>query len=132
MWGQVLRYCQSWPVGEGGLSPYHFEAQAGLTLDVKPLNEGWMLPQALLNGMFFSERYHQHTLFDIVESVREGALDNKVLTYPELLEGRDTTIVYFWPDVKALSQEGTVNDPLLSRKVHELFESLMRQSIRHL
>lgn len=134
MWGHVLRYCQSRPVGDGRLSPYLFEAEACLTLHVKPFLEGWTSSHPLPHGTFFSERYHKHTFFDIVETVRKGGLDSKVLTYPELLEGHDTMIVYFWPDEQHHSLEETERHFYLSRnqKVHELFKSLMRQSIRHL
>ncbi len=132
MWGRVLRYCQSQPIGNGRLSPYIFEAQACLTLNVKPFHDGWASPHPLPHGTFFSERYHQHTIFDIVQAVREGELDSKVLTYPELLEGHDTAIVYFWPDEKVSEYEEIESDYSLNQRVHELFESLMNQAIRHL
>ncbi|GJL51818.1 MAG: hypothetical protein NPIRA01_30450 [Nitrospirales bacterium] len=135
MWRHVLGYCQSQPVGDGSLSSYLFEAEACLTLHVKPFSEDWASPHPLPHGTFFSERYHQHTLFDIVQAVRKRELDSKVLTYPELLEGRDTMVVYFWPDEQDHSLEEIEGHPYLmslNQKVHELFESLMRQSIRHL
>ncbi|GJL53465.1 MAG: hypothetical protein NPIRA02_05970 [Nitrospirales bacterium] len=132
MWGRVLRYCQAQPNGNGRLSPYLFEAHACLTLNVRPFHEGWASPHPLPHGTFFSERYCQHTIFDIVQAVREGVLNSKVLTYPELLDGQDTTIVYFWPDEKMPEYESVGSTSSLTQKVYELFESLMNQSIRHL
>ena len=131
-WSKVLRYCQTQPNGDGQLSLYKFDAQAGLTIDVKPFNLGPTRTSQLPCGTFFSERYHEHTFADVVQAIREGSLDSKVLTYPELLSGQDTMVVYFWPDEEDDSQDRTGNDAHLQRKADELFQELVAQAIQHL
>ena len=130
-WVQVLRFCQSQPKVEGQLSMYYFEAQAGLTIDVKPLDANFFSHGMTLSGTFFSERYHQHSLSDVVEAVREGSLDPKVLTYPELLSGQDTMIVFFWPDEGRAFQEGLETSDSLPRKADDLFETLVTATKDH-
>ncbi len=130
IWGKVLRYCQSQPLGDGQYSHYCFEAQAGFTLDVKPYRAGWSKKWQIPAGTFFSERFHECSFSEIIEAVREGVLDGKVLTYPELLSGQDTMIVYFWPDENNGPQEGMRDGAYLHRKANELFEDLVANAMK--
>ena len=127
-WSQVLRYCRSSTFRAELLSLYKFEANAGLTLDVRPFGDERDPQSSRPYGTFFSERYHQHTFMDIIEAVREGTLDGKVLTYPELLSGEDTMVVYFWPDENVLAHVERSTGVQLLRNAAELFEKLLTDS----
>ncbi len=128
-WKQILWYCGAQTTWHGRLSKYTFDAQTWLTIGVRPIDYSLTGHSLLLSGTYFSERFHQHTLHDIVEAVRDGGLDFKALTYPELLDGQDTMIVYFWPDEGSLSDEELMNDGLIHRQSEELFSELSAQAI---
>ena len=130
MWSKILRYCQSHTSGDGQLSMYEFDAQTRLTIDVKPSNSYLSESSDLLLGTFFSERFHQHTFGDIVKAVREGSLDPKALTYPELLSGQDTMVVFFWPDEGMAAQQGIEIDAYVHRKSDRLFAELEACAMR--
>ncbi len=127
-WSMVLSYCQTQKYTDGMLSAYTFDAQTRLTIDVIPSSFSLRGNEQLLSGTFFSERFHQHTFSDIVRAVRDGSLDPKVLTYPELLSGHDTMVVFFWPDEESLAQAESMNDVQLQCKSEELFSTLATQA----
>ncbi|MCA9471359.1 MAG: hypothetical protein MRJ96_09630 [Nitrospirales bacterium] len=128
-WGQVLHRCRFSSFRDEQLSLYQFEASTGLTLEVRPFYEGWDFQSPKPSGTFFSERYHQHTFMDIIDAVREGTLDGKVLTYPELLSGEDSMVVYFWPDEAAIGQGEGIHGVQLLRNAFDLFEKLLSDSV---
>ena len=101
-WSQVLRLCRTSSFCDEPLSSYEFDANAGLTLDVRPFREVLDTADPQPYGTFFSERYHQHTFMDIVNAVREGTLNDKVLTYPRIVCLERTQWLYISGQMKQL------------------------------
>lgn len=128
-WAKVLRYCYAQPQGHGRISSYHFDAQTQLTIDVKPsLTDRSSTPQ-LLCGTFLSERYCQHTFADIIQAIRDGVLDKKALTFPDLLSGHDSMVVFFWPDEGNGTHDWKRQDAQLQRQADALLEELVEQAM---
>ena len=128
LWRQILWYCRAQTTWHGRLSKYTVDVQTWLTIGVQP-TDYFSHNRHVLSGVFFSERFHQHTFHDIVQAVREGALDSKALTYPDLLAGEDTMVVFFWPDEGSSSNAELINDGLVHRQSEELFSELSAQAI---
>ena len=128
-WARILQYCYAQPRGHGRIALYHFNAQTQLTIDVRPFHTDRSFHSQLLRGTFFSERYYQHTFADIIQAIREGVLDQKALTFPELLSGQDSMIVFFWPDEGSVTDDWKRQDAQLQRQADALFEELVEQAM---